>query len=106
MWYDTVRVMCGNGNTAASVAEQVPYGDVPKRLKGPHSKCGRSAQTEAFYAFLRRGHRIRVVHRSRLLAVTVNPTAPSGLVLDSRRLCEAMQEALQIPVYDVKKMPE
>lgn len=52
------------------------------------------------------GHRIRVVHRSRLLAVTVNPTAPSGLVLDSRQLCEAMQEALQIPVYDVKKMPE
>ena len=64
------------------------------------------ASPEAFYAFLRRGHRIRVVHRSRLLAVTVNPTAPSGLVLDSRRLCEAMQEALQIPVYDVKKMPE
>ena len=23
------------------------YGDVPKRLKGPHSKCGRSAQTDA-----------------------------------------------------------
>ena len=64
------------------------------------------ASPEAFYAFLRRGHRIRVVHRSRLLAVTVNPTAPSGLVLDSRQLCEAMQEALQIPVYDVKKMPE
>ena len=64
------------------------------------------ASPEAYYAFLRRGHRIRVVHSSRLLAVTVNPTAPSGLVLDSRRLCEAMQEALQIPVYDVKKMPE
>lgn len=62
------------------------------------------ATPESYYAFLRKGCRLKVVHRSRLLAVTVNPVAPSGLVLDSGRLCEAMETTLQIPVYDVKRM--
>ena len=31
----------------ASQKQAEIYGDVPKRLKGPHSKCGRSAQTDA-----------------------------------------------------------
>lgn len=62
------------------------------------------ATPESYYAFLRKGCRLKVVHRSKLLAVTVNPVAPSGLVLDSCRLCEAMETALQIPVYDVKRM--
>ena len=31
----------------ASQKQAKIYGDVPKRLKGPHSKCGRSAQTDA-----------------------------------------------------------
>lgn len=62
------------------------------------------ATPESYYAFLRKGCRLKVVHRSKLLAVTVNPVAPSGLVLDSGRLCEAMETALQIPVYDVKRM--
>lgn len=62
------------------------------------------ATPESYYAFLRKGCRLKVVHRSKLLAVTVNPVAPSGLVLDSGRLCEVMETALQIPVYDVKRM--
>lgn len=62
------------------------------------------ATPESYYAFLRKGCRMKVVHRSRLLAVTVNPVAPSGLVLDSSRLCGEMEKALQIPVYDIKRM--
>lgn len=62
------------------------------------------AAPETYYAFVRKGGRLRVVHRSRLLAVTVNPVAPSGVVLDSVRLREAMEAALRLPVYDVKKM--
>lgn len=61
------------------------------------------AAPESYYAFLRKGCRLRVLHRSRLLAVTINPVAPSGLILDSYRLRGAMEEALGIPVYDVKK---
>lgn len=62
------------------------------------------ATPETYYAFLRKGGKVKVVHRSRLLAVTVNPLSPAGFMLDSCRLREALEEALQIPVYDVKKM--
>lgn len=61
------------------------------------------ATPETYYAFVRNGGQIRVLHSCRLLAVTVNPVAPSGLVLDSMRLCEAMEAALGLPVYDIKK---
>lgn len=64
------------------------------------------AAPESYYAFLRKGGRVRVLHRSRLLAVTVNPVSPAGFTLDTERLREAMQEALGIPVYDVKRMME
>ena len=30
------------------VAGKLQYGDVPKRLKGPHSKCGRSETAQGF----------------------------------------------------------
>lgn len=45
-----------------------------------------------------------MLHRSRLLAVTINPQSPGGLLLDSLRLQQALEESLQIPVYDVKKI--
>lgn len=62
------------------------------------------ATPESYYAFLRKGCCLKVLHRSKLLAITVNPVSPSGLVLDSGGLCSAIRAALQIPVYDVKKM--
>lgn len=62
------------------------------------------AAPESFYAFLRKGGRVQVLHRSRLLAVTINPQSPGGLLLDSLRLQQALEESLQIPVYDVKKI--
>ena len=62
------------------------------------------AAPESFYAFIRKGGRVQVLHRSRLLAVTINPQSPGGLLLDSLRLQQALEESLQIPVYDVKKI--
>lgn len=62
------------------------------------------ATPESYYAFLRKGGQVKVLHKSRLLAVTVNPVSPAGFTLDSVRLCGAMQEALGIPVYDVKRI--
>lgn len=62
------------------------------------------AAPEAYYSFLRKGGKVKVLHRSKLLAVTVNPVSPAGFVLDSERLRQAMEECLQLPVYDVKKM--
>lgn len=62
------------------------------------------ALPESYYAFIRRGGSIKVLHRSRLLAVTVNPVAPNGRVLEPEVLRETMEAALSVPVYDVKRI--
>lgn len=41
--------------------------------------------------------------KSKLIAVTVNPTSPNGIVLDSEKLCDKLSEAINLPVYDLKK---
>ena len=56
-----------------------------------------------YKAFLRGGGKISVMMKSKLIAVTVNPTSPNGMVLDSDRLCKTMSEAIGLPVYDLKK---
>ena len=58
---------------------------------------------QAYRIFCARGGRIKVLQKSKLIAVCVNPTAPNGYVLDSDILCEKLQEALQLPVYDIVK---
>ena len=59
---------------------------------------------EAYVEFTRRGGRLMVLQRSKLLAVTLNPTSPQGFLLDSHSTCEILSEALQTPVYDVMKI--
>ncbi len=59
---------------------------------------------EALTDFRRRGGRLLVLQRSKLIAVTLNPTSPQGFLLDSPRTCDALAEALQMPVYDVKQI--
>ncbi|MBQ5827616.1 MAG: hypothetical protein IIW47_02330, partial [Bacteroidales bacterium] len=58
---------------------------------------------QAYRIFCARGGRIKVLQKSKLIAVCVNPTAPNGYVLDSDILCGKLQEALQLPVYDIVK---
>ena len=53
--------------------------------------------------FVSRGGRILVLQKSKLVAVCVNPTAPNGYVLDSDILCEKLQDAIKLPVYDIVK---
>lgn len=62
------------------------------------------ATMEAYYAYLKRGGRVEVLHSSKLLAVCVNPLAPNGYRLDSDELREAIQTSLGVPAYDVRKM--
>ena len=59
---------------------------------------------EAYNDFTRKGNRMLVLQRSKLIAVTLNPTSPQGFLLDSRSTCDALSEALQTPVYDVMKI--
>ena len=58
---------------------------------------------QQFRLFLKAGGRITVLQKSKLIAVTVNPTSPSGYVLDSDTLCGRLSEAIQLPVYDLLK---
>ncbi len=58
---------------------------------------------QQFRLFLKGGGRLHVLQRSKLLAVTVNPTSPSGYVLDSDTLCGRLSEAIGLPVYDLLK---
>ena len=57
-----------------------------------------------FSAFLRSGNSLKTILRSKLIAVTINPAAPNGFVLDSETLQQEMEKALDVPVYDVKKI--
>ena len=53
--------------------------------------------------FEKMGGTIKVLQRSKLIAVTVNPTSPSGYVLDSEVLCDKLSQAINLPVYDLLK---
>lgn len=61
------------------------------------------ATPQQFKLFLKGGGRISVLQKSKLIAVTVNPTSPSGYVLDSDTLCGRFSEAIGLPVYDLLK---
>ena len=58
---------------------------------------------QVYRQFVNAGGRIRVLQKSKLIAVTVNPTSPSGYNLDSSALCERLEEAINLAVYDLLK---
>ncbi|MBI9036374.1 MAG: hypothetical protein JEZ03_18080 [Bacteroidales bacterium] len=62
------------------------------------------AVPEVFYSFIKKGGKVKVLQKTKLLAVTINPVSPDGYKLDSDELKQAMQDKLQIPVYDVRKL--
>ena len=59
---------------------------------------------EVFNDYKRRGGKINVLQRSNLVAICLNPTSPQGYDLNSRDACNALSDALQLPVYDVMKI--
>lgn len=59
---------------------------------------------EVYADFVRHGGRVMVLQRSRLIAITLNPTSPQGFRLDSATACAALSDALQMPVYDVMRI--
>ena len=61
---------------------------------------------ETYNAYVRAGNHLMVLQRSKLIAITLNPTSPQGFLLDSRSTCAALSDALQTPVYDVKKIEQ
>ena len=51
--------------------------------------------------FQSKGGKLYVLKRPNLIAVTVNPVAPSGFSVSSKVLVEAMERVFEVPVYDV-----
>lgn len=51
--------------------------------------------------FFSKGGRLFVLKRPNLLAVTVNPVAPSGFSIPSETLVKAVEKVFDVPVYDV-----
>jgi hypothetical protein len=47
---------------------------------------------------------MKSLFKNKLIAVTINPLAPNGLMLNTKTLQKALQEALNIPVYDVMEL--
>lgn len=61
---------------------------------------------ESLYSYLSKGGKIKVLLRTKLIAVCVNPASPSGYILNSERITTELSEALNIPVYDIFKEKE
>jgi len=62
------------------------------------------AQPEVFYSYIKRSGKIKVLQKTKLVAITINPVSPDGYVLNSEELKKALEEKLGLPVYDVKKI--
>ena len=62
------------------------------------------ASPDVYYSYIKKGGKVSVINRTKLAAVCINPISPQGYNLNSNELKAAMQEALQIPVYDVKNI--
>ena len=57
-----------------------------------------------YNTFVNGKRKITVLQKSKLIAVCVNPTSPNGIVLDSEKFCKTLSEAINLPVYDLKKV--
>ncbi|MBR4156345.1 MAG: hypothetical protein IKU01_06565 [Bacteroidales bacterium] len=55
-----------------------------------------------YNSFVNGKPKVSVLQKSKLIAVCVNPTSPNGIILDSGKLCNALSEAIKLPVYDLR----
>jgi len=56
---------------------------------------------EALNAFINSGGQIKLLQKNKLIAITVNPTSPTGYRIDSKKLIDALLQVVDVPVYDL-----
>lgn len=61
------------------------------------------AKQEAVNAFLKAGGQLKLLYKNKCIAICINPTSPSGYVINSDLLCQVLQDELKVPVYDIVK---
>ena len=59
------------------------------------------ASPQSYNAYVVKGGKIKVLRKTNLLAVCINPVSPQGYVLNTDLLCEKLQQRVNIPVYDI-----
>jgi predicted GTPase len=59
---------------------------------------------QIYNIFTKKGGKILVLHRTNLIAVTVNPTSPQGIILNSQKLQTALKEQISTPVFNVREI--
>jgi hypothetical protein len=60
------------------------------------------ASPESYSAYINKGGKIKVLLKTKLIAVCINPVSPEGYVLDSNKLKDALSQSIDIPIYDIK----
>jgi hypothetical protein len=59
---------------------------------------------EKYSAYIAKGGKIKVLLKTKLITVCVNPVSPEGFILDSKKLCDELYQTLGIPIYDIKSI--
>lgn len=57
---------------------------------------------EAYISYINKGGKIKVLLKTKLIAVCVNPVSPQGYILDSNKLINELSKSLNLPVYNIK----
>ena len=60
-------------------------------------------EPQLFADLTRRGIKLFVQNPINLIGITVNPKAPSGLILDSNEICDLLRKELNLLVLDIKE---
>ncbi|MEG1338497.1 hypothetical protein, partial [Cetobacterium sp.] len=58
---------------------------------------------EILNRFFRSGGILKVLLNTKLIAITINPLAPSGHILDSKELIKAIEEFADVPVVNLRE---
>ena len=57
---------------------------------------------EVYHTYIGKGGKIKVLLKTKLIAVCINPISPEGYILDSDKLIDTLSMSLQLPVYNIK----
>ncbi len=61
------------------------------------------ASNRTYSNFLRKGGKLSVLYKSKLIAITINPLSPNGILLDSEKIFHELKNLIDIPVFDIFK---
>lgn len=57
-----------------------------------------------FRGFVKKGGRVSVLAKSKLIAICVNPLSPAGYKMDSESICKEIAQKSGLPVFDIFKI--